>query len=71
VKKLTKKKSEFIISLEKELKKHWEDTKEEREKAHTSKLYQRLNKKEIADWKLKQLIKKKSFKKKFYIKMEE
>ena len=35
---MPKKKSEFIISLEKELEKHWEDTKEEREKTHTSTL---------------------------------
>jgi len=42
---LSKKKSE-LISLEKELKKHWENTKEEREKTHTTKLSQKLNKKE-------------------------
>jgi len=34
-------------SLEKELKKHWKDTKEEREKTHTTTLYQELNKKEV------------------------
>ena len=43
---MSKKKSKFIKLLEKELKKHWEDTKEEREKTHTAKLYQELNKKE-------------------------
>jgi len=50
---LPKKKSKFIISLEKELKKHWEDTKEEREKTHTSKLSQKLNKKEMVEKKEK------------------
>jgi len=38
---LTKEKSEFLKSLEKELKKHWEETKEEREKTHTSNLRQK------------------------------
>jgi len=42
---LAKKKSEFITSLEKDLKKHWEDTKEEREKTHTATLYHKLNRK--------------------------
>ncbi|GAH84967.1 unnamed protein product [marine sediment metagenome] len=42
---MAKKKSEFIISLEKELKKHWKDTKEERGKTHTAKIYQKSNKK--------------------------
>ena len=41
---MSKKKTEFIVSLRKELEKHWEDTKEEREKTHASKLYQKLNK---------------------------
>jgi len=44
---LSKKKSEFMNSLEKELKKHWKDTKEEREKTHTSKISQKSNKKEV------------------------
>ncbi|MHA1725585.1 MAG: hypothetical protein ACTSXH_12250 [Promethearchaeota archaeon] len=44
---MSKKKSEFLKSLEKELKKHWEDTKEEREKTHTSKLSQKSNKKKV------------------------
>lgn len=38
---MTKEKSEFLKSLEKELKKHWEETKEEREKTHTSNLRQK------------------------------
>ena len=41
-------KSTFIISLEKELEKHWEDTKEERIRTHTTKLYRNINlKKEV------------------------
>lgn len=44
---LSKKKSEFIKSLEKEFKKHWEDTKGEREKTHTTNLFQNLNKKKV------------------------
>ena len=35
-----------LEELEKELEKHWEDTKEEREKTHTSKLFQKLNRTE-------------------------
>ena len=35
-----------MVSLEKELNKHWEDTKEEREKTHTTMLYHKLDKKE-------------------------
>ena len=35
-----------MVSLGKELKKHWEDTKEEREKTHTTKLCQKLKKKQ-------------------------
>ncbi len=42
---MTKKKSEFMVSLEKELKTHWEETKEEREKTHTAKLLQKSNEK--------------------------
>lgn len=44
---MSKKKTEFMVSLEKELRKHWVDTKEERERTHTSKLYQKLNKNEV------------------------
>ena len=36
-----------MISLEKELKKHWEDTKEERDRTHTTKIFQKLNKKKV------------------------
>jgi len=35
-----------LEELEKELKVHWEDRKEEREKTHASKLYQKLNENE-------------------------
>jgi len=35
-------KDKFIKSLEKELKKHWKNTKEERERTHTAKLYENL-----------------------------
>ncbi|MEE9379352.1 MAG: hypothetical protein V3V33_15110 [Candidatus Lokiarchaeia archaeon] len=44
---MSKKKNEFLESLKKKLKKHWEDTKEEREKTHSSKIYQKLNKKKV------------------------
>lgn len=45
---MSEKKSEFITLLEKELKKHWEDTKEERERTHTITLYQNIDlKKEV------------------------
>ncbi len=44
---MSKKENEFIKSLEKELKKHWKDTKEEREKTHTTKIFQKSNKKEV------------------------
>jgi len=44
---LAKKNSEFVKSLEKKLYKHWEDTKEEREKTHTTKLSQKLYKKKV------------------------
>jgi len=44
---MSKKKTEFMVSLEKELRKHWEDTKEERERTHTSKLYHKSNKNEV------------------------
>lgn len=40
---MSKEKDEFIKTLEKELKKHWEDTKEERERTHTTKLYKVLD----------------------------
>ena len=40
---MSEKKNEFIISLEKELKKHWINTKEERERTHTAKLYQNID----------------------------
>ena len=36
-----------LKELEKELKAHWEETKEEREKTHASKLYRKLNKKRL------------------------
>jgi len=42
---MSKKESEFIKSLKKELKKHWEDTKEERERTHTGALYEKFLKK--------------------------
>lgn len=40
-------KEEAITVLEEELKKHWEDTKEEREKTHTTKIYQKLMNKKV------------------------
>ncbi len=45
---MSEKKSEFITLLERELKEHWEDSKEERERTHTAKLYQNIDlKKEV------------------------
>lgn len=42
---MSKKGNEKQELLEKKLKKHWEDTKEEREKTHTTRLSQKLKKK--------------------------
>ena len=38
---MSEKKSEFITSLEKELKTHWRNTREERERTHTKALYEK------------------------------
>lgn len=46
---MPKKESKFMNALAKALKKHWEDTKEERERTHTTTLYQKLNKKEVQE----------------------
>jgi len=40
---MSEKKSEFITLLENELETHWKNTKEERERTHTAKLYQNID----------------------------